>query len=147
VRGRRAGKEQRSATPRSLTRWVGGESKPSRAGILHKPNYAARERGLWPKAIAHNCGAYVTCPTTRPLPNGQTTLTCPATTALAACEPQALGGVYREARSGEAAAGTERDQLCNDGKPMAVLCLRRFVRRARTSEGAALAVLYCKRRD
>jgi len=34
-----------------------------------------------------------------------------AGTALAACEPQAPGGVYREARSGEAAAETERNQL------------------------------------
>ena len=53
--------------------------------------------------------------------------------ALAACEPQAPGGVYREARSGEAAAETERNQRGEGGKPMAGLCLRRFVRWARCS--------------
>ena len=60
-------------------------------------------------------------------------LDCPATTALAAGEPQAPGGIYREARSGEAAAETERNQRGEGGKPMAGLCLRRFVRWARCS--------------
>ena len=50
-------------------------------------------------------------------------------------------GTLREARSGEAAAETERNKRGKSGKPMAGLCLRRFVRWARTSEGAGLAVL------
>ncbi|MHB0986884.1 MAG: hypothetical protein ACYC05_15010 [Sulfuricella sp.] len=46
-------------------------------------------------------------------------MSCPAATALAACEPQGPGGFFREGRSGEAAAGTERNQRGEGGKPMA----------------------------
>jgi hypothetical protein len=49
------------------------------------------------------------------------------------------GGVYREARSGEAAAGTKRNQLGEGGKPRAGLCLRRSVGLPRCSDGAGLA--------
>jgi len=39
--------------------------------------------------------------------------------ALAACKPQAPGGVFREVRSGEAAAETKCAQRSEGGKPMA----------------------------
>jgi len=39
-RGRRAGKEQRSATPRSLTGWVGGDNQTERAAT--KPDFDSR---------------------------------------------------------------------------------------------------------
>lgn len=63
-----------------------------------------------------------------------------ATTAPAACEPQALGEVFREGHSGEAAAVTERTHLATELKQRAVFCLLRFVRCHCDSDGAGLAL-------
>jgi hypothetical protein len=95
--------------------------------------------GQWPKAIAHNFLHYVTLPPDKTIAQRRDGTGLSDGTELAACEPQAPGGVYREARSGEVAAGTERNQRGKGGKPMAVLCLRRSVRLLRCSDGAGLA--------
>ncbi len=51
-------------------------------------------------------------------------------------------GFYREARSGDAVAETERNQRGEGGKPMAGLCLRRSFQLPRCSDGTGLAVLF-----
>jgi hypothetical protein len=45
----------------------------------------------------------------------------PDTHPLAGSEPQALGGLFREGRSGEVTAGTERTHYPRSGKPVSVL--------------------------
>jgi len=59
------------------------------------------------------------CRPTGPLPNGERARGFQATTALAAYEPQAPGGVYLAACSGAAAAESERNQLGKSGEPLA----------------------------
>jgi len=95
------------------------------------------QAGLWPKAIAHNFGHYVTLPPDKTLRQRRDDTGLSGyhrTSRLRTARPWWCSrGVGRnhEGRSGEAEAEPERAQRGRNGKPMAAPCLRRSVRLAR----------------